>query len=89
MFRLEETKNEIKEKYSSVEVKLVTFDFSSASPADYARLKGELSSLDIGVLYNNVGVSYEYAEYLQDVPEDKVTLYPIPPRSQSRAPCFP
>ena len=55
-----------------VQDKTVQFDFASATAADYSRLKNELASLEIGVLYNNVGVSYDYAEMLQDVPEEKV-----------------
>ncbi len=47
-------------------------DFATASEADYTRLQTEISKLDIGVLYNNVGVSYDYAEALQNIPEEKV-----------------
>ena len=71
-FSLEDTKSEIKKKYSHVEVKTVQFDFAAANNADYERLKSELSKLEIGVLYNNVGVSYDYADALQNVPVEKV-----------------
>ena len=47
-------------------------DFGTASAADYTRLQSEISKLEIGVLYNNVGVSYDYAEALQNIPEEKV-----------------
>ena len=47
-------------------------DFSSATAADYDRLKAVLSNLEIGVLYNKVGVSYDYAEALQNIPDEKV-----------------
>ena len=72
MFRLEETKKEILAKYPSIEIKTVAMDFSTASAADYTRLQSEISKLEIGVLYNNVGVSYDYAEALQNIPEEKV-----------------
>ena len=36
------------------------------------RLNNEIGSLEVGILYNNVGVSYEHAEVLQDVPEDRI-----------------
>ena len=55
-----------------MEVKQVALDFSKATPADYERLKKEITGLEIGVLYNNVGVSYDSAEVLQDLSEEKV-----------------
>jgi 17beta-estradiol 17-dehydrogenase / very-long-chain 3-oxoacyl-CoA reductase len=69
---LEETKADIKSKCADIEVKTIQFDFASATTADYEKLKSELSKLEIGVLYNNVGVSYDYAEALQNVPDEKV-----------------
>ena len=69
---LNETSKELNEKYPKVEIKTVTMDFSSATAADYDRLKAVLSNLEIGVLYNNVGVSYDYAEALQNIPDEKV-----------------
>ena len=74
MLRLEETKKEIIGKYPTVEIKTVAMDFATASAADYSRLQTEISKLEIGVLYNNVGVSYDYAEALQNIPEEKVEL---------------
>jgi hypothetical protein len=49
-------------------------DFATASAADYTRLQSEISKLEIGALYNNVGVSYDYADALQNIPEEKVEL---------------
>ena len=72
VFRLEETKKEILGKYPSIEIKIVALDFATASAADYTRLQAEISKLEIGVLYNNVGVSYDYAEAFQNIPEEKV-----------------
>ena len=39
---------------------------------EHRRITKELSALEIGVLYNNVGVSYDHAEVLQDVSEEKI-----------------
>ncbi|CAJ0577298.1 unnamed protein product, partial [Mesorhabditis spiculigera] len=60
--KLEATKKEIKDKYSNVEIKTYTFDFSTGKYADYVPLLEELKKYDIGVLVNNVGLSYEYPE---------------------------
>mmetsp|Transcript_16387 Transcript_16387/g.39976 ORF Transcript_16387/g.39976 Transcript_16387/m.39976 type:complete len:312 (+) Transcript_16387:34-969(+) len=70
--KLADAKKEIKEKAPNVEVKEVQFDFSSASQADYARLEKEIGSLEVGILYNNVGVSYDHAEVLLDITDEKI-----------------
>ena len=31
-----------------------------------------MDNLEVGLLYNNVGVSYDHAEYLQDISDEKV-----------------
>ena len=47
-------------KYST-ETKIVDVDFTKNDI--YDRLKTELAGLDIGVLVNNVGMSYDHPEY--------------------------
>lgn len=53
----------------NVQVKCITADFSEYVEL-YARIEKELAGLDIGILVNNVGMSYEYPEYLHLV-EDR------------------
>jgi len=72
--RLDAAKDEIKAKCPKVEVTTMACDFSTASDADYAKLKSAIEALadGVAVLYNNVGVSYEHAEQLQDVSDAQI-----------------
>jgi len=72
MDKLKAAEKEIKDKSPTVQTKIISFDFSKGSPADYAKLGANLRDLDIGILYNNVGVSYEHAEVLQDLTDERI-----------------
>ncbi|KAI6180765.1 Sphingolipid 4-desaturase [Aphelenchoides besseyi] len=55
---------EIRQK-SQVEIKTIAFDFSKADFDKYEqKLLSVLKSMEVGVLVNNVGMSYEYPERL-------------------------
>eukprot|EP00961_Rhodomonas_salina_P174825 2358347-Rhodomonas_salina.1 len=63
--KLQEVKEEIAEKFSGIEIKMVPYDFAKATKSDFDNLKDQVVKLEVGLLYNNVGISYEHAEYLQ------------------------
>lgn len=46
----------------SVETKIIDVDFTSG-PEIYEKIKTNIEGLDIGVLVNNVGMSYAYPEF--------------------------
>lgn len=64
--KLEDVAQEIEKKYS-VKTKTVAVDITDDSSI-YDKIRTEIQDLDIGVLVNNVGMSYSYAEYLTKVP---------------------
>ena len=54
-----------------VMVKIVVVDFA-AGPGIYDNIRRQLSGLEIGILINNVGVTYEFPNYFVDVPENRL-----------------
>ncbi|KAK0415611.1 hypothetical protein QR680_012026 [Steinernema hermaphroditum] len=65
--KLDAVKKEIEDE-SKVEVKTIAYDFTNPSVADYEKkLVEAFNELNIGILVNNVGLSYEYPEVLHKI----------------------
>lgn len=69
--KLNDVSESIRSKYGTTLVKTVVVDFASAGDLDggISRIKEAIQGLDVGVLINNVGVSYPYARYFHEVEE--------------------
>ncbi|GFP94090.1 very-long-chain 3-oxoacyl-coa reductase 1 [Phtheirospermum japonicum] len=67
--KLDEVSKSIKSKYGSTQIKPVVVDFSGDLNDGVSRIKEAVEGLDVGVLINNVGVSYPYARFLHEVDE--------------------
>ncbi|KAL0450736.1 UNVERIFIED_CONTAM: Very-long-chain 3-oxoacyl-CoA reductase 1 [Sesamum latifolium] len=69
--KLKDVSESIKSKYGSTQIKNVVVDFSGDLDDGVSRIKEVIEGLDVGVLINNVGVSYPYARFLHEV-DDKL-----------------
>lgn len=70
--KLNEVKAEIKHTYMNIKVKTIQADFSNFDIETQKRVMDTLETLDIGILVNNVGMSYPHAEYLEFLSVKKV-----------------
>lgn len=70
--KLEKVANEIKEKYP-VEIKVITVDFTHG-PEIYETIEKNTLGLEIGVLVNNIGISYNCPTYFLDI-KDKEQFF--------------
>ncbi|EFJ35368.1 hypothetical protein SELMODRAFT_166350 [Selaginella moellendorffii] len=69
--KLEELVRDIQRIYSGVLVKFVVLDFASEKLEAGLKSIGEVvEGLEVGILVNNVGVSYPYARYFHEVDGD-------------------
>ena len=70
--KLIDTKDEITAKYPSVSVKYVVCDYSKFDQAStQATVKSAISGLQIGILINNVGVSYRYPQFFHELSDEE------------------
>lgn len=67
--KLEEVSGSIKSKSGSTQIKTVVVDFSGDLDDGVLRIKEAIEGLDVGLLINNVGVSYPYARFFHEVDE--------------------
>jgi len=70
--KLAAVKDECSAMHSKVEIRTHTIDFAKFSKADAKRVTEMLSGLEVGVLVNNVGVSYAFPQWFHELTDDEV-----------------
>jgi len=75
-YKLQNVAAEIEEKYSGVKTKIIAVDFAKEDSSTYIpKIEESIKDLDIGILINNVGMSYEHPkEFLELTSTDVDTL---------------
>ncbi|CAF3118312.1 unnamed protein product [Rotaria sp. Silwood2] len=71
--KLEQVAKEIQSKNSNTQVKIIPIDFTKDNSI-YSTIREAIRGMDIGVLINNVGMSYEYPECFDKVEENEKFL---------------
>lgn len=71
--KLKDLEKEIKDKgYAGVETKYVVCDYSNFDQVTRDKVNGAIKDLDVGILVNNVGVSYRYPRYFHELTTEEV-----------------
>ncbi|KAJ1392873.1 Short-chain dehydrogenase/reductase SDR [Sesbania bispinosa] len=68
--KLKDVSDSILAKFGKTEVKTVVVDFAGDLDEGVKRIGEAIEGLDVGVLINNVGVSYPYARFFHEVDEE-------------------
>jgi 17beta-estradiol 17-dehydrogenase / very-long-chain 3-oxoacyl-CoA reductase len=71
--KLQDVKKEIEDKgYDGVEVSYIVCDYSKFDKAAQDKVAKSIKDLEVGVLINNVGVSYRYPMYFHELNDGEV-----------------
>lgn len=70
--KLEETVAEVSQKYPKVQYKTLAIDFSNFDEAARQRVADAIRDLEVGVLINNVGMSYPFCKYFHELTDKEV-----------------
>lgn len=70
--KLQEAKKDLASKYPHIEVRTLDIDFSDFNEAAHRKVATAIADLDVGVLVNNVGVSYPFTKYFHELTDEEV-----------------
>jgi 17beta-estradiol 17-dehydrogenase / very-long-chain 3-oxoacyl-CoA reductase len=70
--KLVEMEKEIREKYPGVTVDHLAVDYSNFDAAAREVVRNKVASMDVGVLINNVGMSYPFARYFHELKDEEI-----------------
>lgn len=70
--KLDAVHQEIVAKYAKCEVRVLAIDYSDFNQSQRNKVADLAKELDIGVLVNNVGISYPFPKYFHELDDDRV-----------------
>jgi len=70
--KLDSCRAELLAKYPKVEVKVLSVDYSNFDESARKKVTQFLTGMDVGVLVNNVGISYPYTKYFFELDDERV-----------------
>jgi len=70
--KLAAVKDECSAQHSKVAIKTEVIDFAKFSQADASRVAEMLGKLEVGVLVNNVGISYAFPQWFHELTDEEV-----------------
>lgn len=70
--KLKSVEHDINMKYGNVKTKYVVCDYSNFDGTAKAKVNEAIKDLDIGILVNNVGISYPFPMYFDELSDDHV-----------------
>ncbi|PON91411.1 Short-chain dehydrogenase/reductase [Trema orientale] len=68
--KLKEVSDSIQAKFGKTQIKTVVVDFSGDLDDGVQRIREAIEGLDVGVLINNIGISYPYARFFHELDEE-------------------
>ena len=70
--KLNETSAELLARFPETKVKVFAVDYTDFSASMRAKVAAFLDAMDIGVLVNNVGISYPYTKFFHELEDERV-----------------
>lgn len=70
--KLNDVKEEILKKYPKIEVRTLSIDYGNFDKTSQLTIAHEIKDLDVGVLINNVGMSYPFTKYFHELKDEEV-----------------
>lgn len=71
--KLVDVAKEIKEKFPKVQVDHLAIDYGNFDAAARKLVQAKVADLDVGVLVNNVGMSYPFTKYFHELKDEEVS----------------
>lgn len=70
--KLQDMEKELQQKYPKVKVAHLAVDFSKFNGPAREAVKAKIATLDVGILINNVGMSYPFCKYFHELKDEEI-----------------